>query len=117
MRVLKYSYAFGIQICLASLKIRVSHEAEQYRVIDHRDGRFGSETNVAITQTSTDPNIFKQTPMQKEGKKCRRKSQSFGSSFILLSSFHLSKGTKIYIADSLVYIMSRVARETSNIRQ
>jgi len=59
-QIFKHSNAFGIRACLTKPKIRVSYEAEQYRVIDHTID--DSEVKrMAITQTSVDPDTVKQT--------------------------------------------------------
>lgn len=59
-QIFKHSNAFGFRACLTKPKIRVSHKAEQYRVIDHTID--DSEVKrIAITQTSVDPDTVKQT--------------------------------------------------------
>lgn len=64
-QILKQSNAFGIRVCLTKPKIRVLHEAEQYRVIDHAID--DSEVKrMAITQTSVDFDTVKRTLIGKK---------------------------------------------------
>lgn len=107
-QIFKHSNAFGIRACLTKPKIRVSHEAEQYRVIDHTID--DSEVKrMAITQTSVDPDSQANIDWRKKNIR-RWKSQSSGYSFIFCLTFSERMYRK-YITSSLAYNVKTHERE------